>query len=176
MYGAIIVVFSSLIAVATGELIYRSMIQVVNIYSVAPTGNQYDFYVYDSRLGWANKPGAAGVFKRAEFSYTISINNLGMRQKAVAKEKTAGMFRIVALGDSFLWGIGVSDDERVSEVLQRKLNGVEILNLGVSGYAPVQYSLKTERVLGLSPDLVIILFCLSNDFADNALLSGAGLP
>jgi lysophospholipase L1-like esterase len=67
----------------------------------------------------------SGVFKRAEFSYRISLNDLGMRQKAVSKEKAAGTFRIVALGDSFLWGIGVqSDDERVSEVLQRKLNGV----------------------------------------------------
>lgn len=174
VYRAVIVVFSSAIAIATCELVYRFITQSANVYSGAPTPDQYDFYSYDSRLGWANKPGMSGVFRRAEFSYRISLNDLGMRQKAVSKEKVAGTFRIIALGDSFLWGIGVSDDERVSEVLQRKLNGVEILNLGVSGYAPIQYSLMTERVLGLGPDLVIILFCLSNDFADNVLFQRYG--
>lgn len=174
IFRAVTVVFSSLIAVAACELVYRAMTQVASVNAVAPTGNQNDFYRFDSRLGWANKAGVTGVYKRSEFSYTISINDLGMRQKAVAKEKAAGMFRIVALGDSFLWGIGVPDEERVSEVLQRELKSVEILNLGVSGYAPIQYSLMTERVLGLRPDLVIILFCLSNDFADNVLFQRYG--
>src|SRR5215510_15730225 len=145
VYRAVIVVFSSAIAIATCELVYRFITQGVNVYSRAPTQDQYDFYSYDSRLGWANKPGISGIFKRAEFSYTISLNDLGMRQKAVSKEKAAGMFRIVALGDSFLWGIGVSDDQRVSEVLQRKLNGVEILNLGVSFFFSFYYSLMTVR-------------------------------
>ena len=104
IYRAVIVVFSSLIAIATCELVYRFITQDANVYSVAPTPDQYDFYRYDSRLGWANKPGVSGIFKRTEFSYRISLNDLGMRQKAVSKEKAAGTFRIVALGDSFLWG------------------------------------------------------------------------
>jgi len=162
------------VAVVICEFLYRSINPVANVYALTPTPDPYDFYSYDPRLGWANKPGVTGVFKRAEFSYTASINDVGLRQKAVAKEKAAGTFRIVALGDSFLWGIGVSDNERVSEVLERKFNGVEVLNLGVSGYGPIQYSLMTEKVLGLRPDLVIILFCLSNDFADNVLFQRYG--
>jgi hypothetical protein len=54
------------------------------------------------------------------------------------------------------------------------LNGIEISNLGVSGYGPIQYTLMTDRVLGLSPDLVIVLFCLSNDFGDNVLYQRYG--
>lgn len=174
IYRATIVIASLLITFIIGEFVYRAIVQDDNVYSVATTSNQYDFYQYDPRLGWANAPGATGVYSREEFTYKISINDLGMRQKPVTKEKMDGKFRIVALGDSYLWGIGVSDEERISEVLQKELPGVEVLNLGVSGYAPIQYSQMTDRVLELNPDLVILLFCLGNDFEDNVYFQRYG--
>jgi len=33
------------------------------------TPNQYAFYRFDPRLGWANEPNSVGIYKRREFEY-----------------------------------------------------------------------------------------------------------
>lgn len=131
------------------------------------TGNQYQFYRYDPVLGWSNKPGTRGRFERAEFSYDMRINAHGLRGDEVPLAKPVGKKRVAVLGDSFTWGIGASDDEIYTTLLERALPGVEVLNFGVSGYGPIQYHLQTEKVLSFAPDAVVIAFCLGNDFVDN---------
>ena len=135
-------------------------------YSVAPTPSQYKFYQFDEKLGWSNAPFMNGVQKREEFEYPIRINEYGMRNKPVKIEPRSGIFRIAFLGDSFVWGIGVPDEERFTDIIG-KLPMVESLNFGVSGYSPVQYYLLLDRVIKFKPNLVVLTFCLSNDFADN---------
>ncbi|MFA6142681.1 MAG: SGNH/GDSL hydrolase family protein [Candidatus Omnitrophota bacterium] len=135
-------------------------------YSVAPTSNQYKFYQFDEKLGWSNTPFMNGVQRREEFEYPIRINEYGMRNKPVKIEPARDIFRIAFLGDSFTWGIGVSDEERFTDVIG-KLPMVESLNFGVSGYSPVQYYLLLDQVIKFKPNLVVLIFCLSNDFVDN---------
>jgi len=77
-----------------------------------------------------------GTYKREEFEYTISINRYGMRQHPVSTKRKAGDYSIAVLGDSFVWGIGVADEDRFTEFLERELPGTEVLNFGVSGYGP----------------------------------------
>jgi lysophospholipase L1-like esterase len=91
-----------------------------------------------------------------------------MRQGAVSRDPTPGRLRVAFLGDSYLRGIGVADNERVSEVLARTA-GVESLNFGVSGYGPAQYYLLADKVASFRPDLVLVFFCLANDFSDNVV-------
>jgi hypothetical protein len=133
---------------------------------VEPTRSQYRFFRFDPVLGWANAPNAKGTYKRSEFEYTIEMNALGMRERPVERAPRPGQLRIAFLGDSFTWGIGVADEDRFSDIVGRT-PGVESVNFGVSGYAPVQYFLTIDHVIGFSPDLVIIAICLDNDFVDN---------
>ncbi|HEY6131684.1 MAG TPA: SGNH/GDSL hydrolase family protein, partial [Halioglobus sp.] len=165
----ILILTSSLVALMIAEFVYRLFFVGQHQYSVAPTGNQYEFYQFDSTLGWANTPGATGIYQRGEFSYRVSINEHGMRQNKVNPGKTPSTFRIAVLGDSFVWGIGINDEQRLTEQLQGMLPNTEVLNFGTAGYSPVQYLLMMDKVIEFQPDLVVIVFCLGNDFIDNVL-------
>lgn len=164
---ALLVLGALAVALALAEAALRLSRPATSAYSVATTADQYRFYQFDERLGWVNAPGAHGTFARDEFRYEVAINSHGMRQREVALEKAPQTRRIAVLGDSFVWGIGVADADRATEQLAQRLDGVEVLNFGVSGYAPVQYLLDLERVLSFAPDLVLLVFCLGNDFVDN---------
>jgi lysophospholipase L1-like esterase len=141
-------------------------------YSVSPTGSQYKFYEFDPVLGWANAPGMHGVYERDEFRFPIRVNSFGMRDVEI--ERAPGpKKRIAVLGDSFTWGIGVADEDRFTEQLELA-RGVETLNFGVAGYAPIQYSLMMDEVLAFEPEIVVVAFCLGNDFADNVYFERYG--
>lgn len=142
------------------------------VYSVNPTGSQYKFYMFDARLGWASAPKMHGTYSRDEFTFPIRVNEFGMRDAPV--EQAHGQKpRIAVLGDSFTWGIGVSDEQRFTEKVEEAL-GVEVLNFGISGYSPIQYYLIMDDVISFDPDVVVIAFCLGNDFADNVLFERYG--
>lgn len=159
---------ASLIAsLMVGEIAFRLLRPTTSAYSVGTTGDQYCFYQYDPELGWVNTPGARGTFQRDEFRYEVEINRHGMRQGDVTFEPPHGCRRIAVMGDSFVWGIGVADEQRFTELLARRLKATEVLNFGVSGYCPVQYLLDLDHVLRFSPNIVILTFCLGNDFVDN---------
>ncbi len=129
------------------------------------TDSPYVFYRYDELLGWSNLPHAKGTFKREDFEHEVSINSDGMRDKEVKKKPLKDTFRIAFLGDSHVWGFGVSDEQRFTNIVGT-LPGIESLNFGVSGYAPVQYLLMIGKVISFKPNLVVIAIC-SNDFEDN---------
>lgn len=140
-----------------------------HIYSVAePTGDQYAFYQFDPVLGWSNTPNAHGTFRRGEFSFPLRINAHGMRDRDPSPAPSPDRPRVAVLGDSFVWGIGVADEERFTDLL-RESTGRDVLNFGVSGYAPVQYWLLLDRILAFRPHMVIVGVCLNNDFGDNVL-------
>jgi len=167
--GFMLVLVSSLVALTIAEVGYRLLFVEQHQYSVAPTGNQYEFYQFDPNLGWANTPGASGNYQRSEFIYHVSINEHGMRQGKIDTGKTHSTFRIAVLGDSFVWGIGIDNERRLTELLQGMLPNSEVLNFGTSGYSPVQYLLMMDNVIKFQPDLVVVVFCLGNDFTDNVL-------
>ena len=161
------------ISLSVIEVAYRWILESQGFTRTA-TSDQYQFYRYDSELGWANAPGLAGIFERPEFSYPIQINQHGMRQREIATQKPAGTTRIAVLGDSFVWGIGVPDEDRLTELVEKELPSTEVLNFGVSGYAPVQYHLMAPRVMPFDPDFIVLVFCLGNDFVDNVTFMGHG--
>lgn len=111
-------------------------------------------------------PDSRAEFRQQDFAYVQRVNNLGLRGADTTKEKPAGTYRIVMLGDSFTMGKGVEDDETFSVLLQQSLrqklqqcNGrqVEVLNAGVDSYAPVLSFIQLKRDLTpLQPDLVFL--------------------
>jgi len=94
------------------------------------------------------------------------INNLGMHGPKRSKEKPKGAYRILVLGDSIAFGIGVKHNETFSADLERRLrlgnpgHTIEVLNGGVIGYNTEQeYNYLVERGLELEPDAVVLAYC-----------------
>ena len=70
--------------------------------------------------------------------------------------KPSGVKRIIALGDSVTFGLGVHASEAWPAVLQQSLDGVEVFNLAMCGWdAEQSVSLAEEELHRWSPDLVI---------------------
>jgi lysophospholipase L1-like esterase len=85
--------------------------------------------------------------------------------------KARGELRIAVLGDSFMEGYSVGDDDHFSRRLEINLveNGTatEVLNFGVGGYSPLQSYLafKTEASQ-YRPDIVLLGMFLENDLRE----------
>ncbi len=90
-------------------------------------------------------------------------NSLGYRNNEFPAKKPEGVFRIVILGGSTTYNIGIDDnDKTVTAQLERILReeygykNVEVINAGVGGYNSWETLINLEfRVLDVDPDLII---------------------
>jgi len=110
------------------------------------------------------------------FSISVKINSSGYRDEEVKNPKPSNSYRILAIGDSFTWGLGVEAEDSWVEQLQSMLNDsrirnpvfqdkrIEIINTGVGSWnTEVEYAFLKNKGIKLEPDAVILGF-LSNDF------------
>lgn len=104
------------------------------------------------------KPGLRGRFCGG----SVAVNSLGMRMAFDPKpEKPPGVFRVVALGDSYLFAERMDDGRGFLEVLQARAlaNGrpVEFLNFGVPGYNTwMEGVVLAKRARYFAPDLIVV--------------------
>ena len=110
-------------------------------------------------------------YTRRGFSNIVSYNALGLRGPEVAVSKTPGVPRVMLLGDSFVEGKQVADDEVLTTVMQRLAAAggrpIEVLNAGVSGYGTAEELILWEKLgRALVPDLVLVGF-YPNDVRNN---------
>lgn len=121
-------------------------------------------------------PDFTGKIATSEFSTHVSTNSNGfIGSKGYGYEKSPGTIRILGLGDSFQFGVGVEQNETYLDILEESLNRNaggkrhEILNYGVPGYATRQ-ELKYFEKEGKKyrPDIVLVSFFV-NDLAENLL-------
>jgi lysophospholipase L1-like esterase len=119
------------------------------------------------------KPGFSGLVtntvNRAELDKGIKVymeaNSLGFRTKEIPEKKDPSAYRIFVLGDSTAFGWGVDQEERYSELLEKRLNEVsegtlyEVYNFGIPGYSSYHGRRQFDHyVLKYSPDMVILSF------------------
>lgn len=119
--------------------------------------------------------------------FSVALNAEGFRTQEFLP-KVSNEVRVVTVGDSTTFGIGVAEDDTYSRVLERMLNReahdgrvFRVFNLGIGGYGPAEYYLVVKRYLSiLKPDVVVIAFFTGNDLQDlsqsEAGLDSAGLP
>ena len=93
----------------------------------------------------------------------LTTSDTGFRGRDVSSPKPEGVYRIVGIGDSYMFGQGVSDDEtylaRLADPGSGLLSGrrVETVNLAVPGFNTVmEVELLRERIDRLEPDLLLI--------------------
>jgi hypothetical protein len=120
--------------------------------------------------------------KSNEFDYVFRVNRLGLRGPDIPFAKPAGTFRVVVLGDSFVAGYGVAEENLVTTLLQDELSQefcalrgtaataarrVEVVNVGRVGTSTIR-ELDLYEALGrrFEPDLVLLAYYLGNDRAE----------
>jgi hypothetical protein len=105
-------------------------------------------------------PRSTATYHTSEFNFTATTNALGFRDHEFAEPRTPAC-RVIAIGDSFTFGWGVSLDDSWPKALETGLRGagidVDVANLGFPGGSPIDYAnIAARAVPTLKPDLVLV--------------------
>lgn len=129
----------------------------------------------DPRTGLRTFPPRSEIpYRSACFSNVIRTNSDGFHGREYAREKPAGVYRIVILGDSFVEAAQVDRDKAFPAVLEDLLNAsssgtrYEVIPVGMGGngnYANLQY--LAAYGISYHPDLVIDMYNI-NDTENDA--------
>ena len=100
----------------------------------------------------------------------VCINSDGFRDHDYTREKPSGVFRIVMVGDSHVFGWGVELEDTLPKQLEAHLNApgstatYEVLNMGVPSFGMAEEIIfLKEKGLSYGPDMIIFGF-FSDDF------------
>jgi hypothetical protein len=179
------------LALLTGSLLLAFMLAELATRLIAPqrftpafirSPEEAAMYQPDPQFGFVLRPQTTsrfiyGTTVRTNFipGMTVRTNALGLRDHEYAA-KQPDEFRILSLGDSYAFGLGVEVEQSYGKVLEGLLNHactgikISVINAGVSGYGTVQQQLSFSRLrVALKPDFVIASFTAGNDVDENAL-------
>lgn len=152
----VMVSVSLLLPLAAGELLLRAL---------APPPDSGNLFVAapDSEVEWRGVPFARGRIAGVR----VALNSLGLRERALALERTPGTFRIIVLGDSMAFGPGAPQESVWPRVLEsalgaarrRGVDDTQVVNMAIPGYNTLQELAQLREIgLGLRPDLVVVAF------------------
>lgn len=164
MFGVISIAIVLIGVISLAEAILR-------IFDLAPTGG----IVTVTKSEFDRVP---GLFKPAQrvldtskpaLEHTITINNLGFRDAENIPLAKGEEFRVLFVGDSFVLGDFVNDDETMPAQLQdearRVCAEIRVINAGIGGTTIRDHIRVLERSMVLEPDLVVLGFT-ENDVRD----------
>ena len=140
------------------------------VYSLATIAT---FQTYHPIYGFFHRPGATGWIVTPEFTSYVRINSRGLRDRDLEVPKPPGTYRVLMLGDSLVEGAQVPLENTVAKRLEVELqatNGskIEVVNAGNAGFGTGQELLFLEHDgPTYEPDLVVLVFFVDNDLADN---------
>ena len=115
-------------------------------------------------------PNIKTYFGKRWWQNNVRQNSLGFREREFQLEKPAGIYRIAIIGDSFSYGQGIPERERLSnlieETMRKEGHSIEVLNFARSGTATVNHvDILQNDVLKTTPDFVLLQW-LPNDMED----------
>jgi lysophospholipase L1-like esterase len=159
---AVLELAARLLAPPRDALIHHQHENTIQVLGLAALNGTMEF---DPDLFWRLKDGLQGFPVRGEIrgqpiDFRVTTRD-GMR--VVPEPPEPVRLRILALGDSCTFGVGVEDGEtwpaRLQEILNRDGVGARVWNAGVPGYTAYQGAqLLAKRGAELAPDLVIASF------------------
>ena len=130
----------------------------------------YNAFWIDSNpvFGVWHRPNGHYIHKGGCYEVEYTTNSYGARD--VERSLHSSQPRTIVLGDSFMEGMGLPDDERLSNILERD-TGREHLNFGTGGsFGPLQYALLYKSMAAaFDHNLVIVGVLPDNDFTDMSL-------
>jgi hypothetical protein len=118
-----------------------------------------------------------------EYDVTYRTNQLGLRGGDVPA-KQPGELRVLAVGNSFVEGWGVEENQTFTRVAENVLRSagekadparsVRIVNGGISGYGAAQVNLNSRRLWpAVAPDVVLLAYIGTMVSADSKYLKSA---
>jgi hypothetical protein len=119
---------------------------------------------FDHDLGWAPRENITWGGR----GYLVHQNQFGLRAPDdMQLKKTSGRKRVLVLGDSYVWGVGASQEELFTAPEVSRTDD-ELINGGVSGYGTDQeYLFYLREGQKFDVDQVVVAFTLYNDVANN---------
>ena len=155
-----------LIGLVFAELLTRFFMAVVP----APPGS---VYIPDRVIGYRLRPDPPEILRKDPDNY---VNSFGYRDHEHPVQKPEGTFRVVGIGDSFVYGDVTRLSDHFLQIAERRAQEkvdadspaenlhVEMIMMGVGGYSPEhEVGVLRSRALPLKPDLVILNFYVGND-------------
>jgi hypothetical protein len=102
-------------------------------------------------------PNFEGVFARVDYAFLVETNSRGLRDAEVPLAKPPGRTRILALGDSFTFGTGVEYGGRYTDILERGVEGLDVITMAVPGSGHDQQLMQfVHEGLAYQPDHVFV--------------------
>jgi hypothetical protein len=117
---------------------------------------------FDGKLGWSLVPNEKynAISVPKNFDIHIHINEQGFREDG-QKIASAQNADIVLIGDSNVFGFGLTDKETLSRRIHQKMaaegRNVKVLNAGVPGYGPGQFYLRLASLAPLKPGTIVVV-------------------
>jgi len=156
LIACLVLLVSTVFALAMGEFVARWYIEGSFLEAV------------DSVLGLrtAADPRATPPFVQdQELGFTLNpackdVNSLCIRGEETLVDRPKSKFRVLVIGDSISWPL----DGYVA-LFQQERGDLDIINASVPGYTTYQERLLLERnLMQLDPDLVLLQYCLNDNY------------
>ena len=140
------------------------------LYEVPPQWREPQIrHLQSPALGWVLPPNAKGY----TIDQSVEVNSFGLRDDEFSRSKPPGETRVLCLGDSFTFALGVAHEDLYVQQLERLLESAhegrrfQVINAGVAGYNTRQELIYlSRRGFELEPDLVTVAFYW-NDLVGN---------
>lgn len=151
--------FSLLFSLLVAELAIR-LVRPQAVMTVTP-----GLYQPDDPRRYRIAPGFRGrITNQAEFDTEVVTNREGLRGPEVGPKPG---LRILAIGDSFTFGVGARQDETWPARLEKRMPNVQVLNAGAPGFGvPDEVAWFEAYGVELQPDAVVVAVFLANDLQD----------
>ncbi len=130
------------------------------------TASLLDQMIIEEPIGYRLPPKMSGRFHGVH----VQTNSLGLRDREIPTIKRRDEYRVLMMGDSVVFGVGVEAEDSISFQLENLLNQeaakdrrYRTINMGVPSYNTEQELIQLRDVgLSLEPDLVLLFF-IPND-------------
>ncbi|MCX7934147.1 MAG: SGNH/GDSL hydrolase family protein, partial [Planctomycetota bacterium] len=100
--------------------------------------------------------------KYSRLRFTVSINSQGQR---LTVPTVSAPRRVLMVGDSVTFGVGVDDADTIASRLQRRLGDrAQVINAGVGGYDGRMVMKMAEILLAEAPAWQLVYIACQNDF------------
>lgn len=125
---------------------------------------------FDQDIGFRSWPNQTRWQLGRDMQPTVlmRLNGEGFRGPLLDRERTEGVTRVVTLGDSYNFGLGVEDTETYPVQLERELHAAqpgayEVMDVSYPGWAPANETAAYVHIIrDYSPDVVVLGFTFND--------------
>ena len=166
-FWILLILLAAVLSLFGGEIALRALYRDQDV-----TGTYWGLHAFeaDDVLGYRHASGYRGrVYRSGIFDCPVEISAYGLRQ-AGAGPQAEYERKILLLGDSFTFGLGVREESTFASLMRSSLNpdGIGVINAGQAGYSAEQEVALGMRLAPImKPNVIILSLFLDNDIKDD---------